>query len=268
MPKGWSKGLTKLTDARVARAAEGHRGLRYVRRAAIDRRRRSGSRIGPITWSANLAYAVGLAATDGCLINTGRHVAFVSSDEDQMVTFLACVGRTGSTVRRDGNAYRVQLGDVELYQWPFKAGLTQRKSLTLGALEVPNEYFFDTVRGLLDGDGSIKHYVHHPVRKNYPHYRYRRLTVRFHSASRPHLVWLRDRLSSALDIKGAILEQKRKNRHEMYVLQYSKYASIKLLTRLYVDPASPRLRRKWAKWEDSKAAPTTTRPYRRRELNC
>jgi hypothetical protein len=31
-------------------------------------------------WDANLAYCVGLIATDGCLYNDGRHVSFVSAD--------------------------------------------------------------------------------------------------------------------------------------------------------------------------------------------
>ena len=264
MPKNWAKGLTKLTDARVARPAEAHRGLKYVRRSAIDRRLKPRSRVGPIAWSPTIAYGLGLAATDGCLINTGRHVAFVSADEDLMLTFLECVGRTGSTIRRDGNAYRAQVGDIELYRWLAAAGLTQRKSLTLGRLEVPDEYLFDTVRGLLDGDGSINHYVHRPVLRNYPHYLYRRLVVKFHSASPAHLEWLRDRLAAALPIKGALLQMTKGRPHDMFALQYSKYASITLLSRLYENPASPRLRRKWLIWQDFKSQPVTTRPYRRR----
>lgn len=38
-------------------------------------------------WSANLAYAVGLITTDGCLYNDGRHLAFVSKDLTQIRTF-------------------------------------------------------------------------------------------------------------------------------------------------------------------------------------
>jgi hypothetical protein len=48
----------------------------------------------------------------------------------------------------------------------------------------------------------------------------------------------------------------------MYAFQYTKYASISLLTELYED-AGPRLHRKWLIWEDFKAQPVTTRPYRR-----
>src|SRR5438445_8917229 len=150
VPKNWSKGLTKATDARVARAAEAHRGLSYVRRSTVDRRRGPGSRLEPLSWTPALAYAVGLAATDGCLINTGRHVAFVSSDRDLVESFLACIRRRSSNFRNDGNAYRAQLGDVELYRWLSGTGFTQRKSLTLRRVEVPSVLFLDFVRGMFE----------------------------------------------------------------------------------------------------------------------
>jgi hypothetical protein len=191
-------------------------------------------------------------------------VAFVSTDRDLVETFLACIGRPGSKIRQQGNAHRVQLGDVELYRWLENAGLTQRKSLTLGGLEFPDGLLFDVVRGLLDGDGSIQHYVHRPVLRDYPGYLYRRLSVLFHSASFDHLVWLQRRLREELSIGGAILSQTKSTPNKLYVLKYGKYASITLLTKLYEDPSSPRLVRKWMIWEDFKAQPVTTRPYRRR----
>lgn len=261
MPKNWSKGLTKKTDPRIARNAEAHRGLRYVRRALLDARR---FRREPLVWSRDLAYALGLAATDGCLINTGRHVAFVSNDRELVETFLACTGRPGTKVRQQGSACRVQFGDVELYRWFEDSGLTQRKSLTLGGLKFPDGLLFDVARGLLDGDGSIAHYVHRPVLRDYPRYLYRRLSVLFHSASLNHLEWLQEKLRAALSIRGAILSPARSTPNKLYVLKYGKYASITLLTKLYEDPTSPRLVRKWTIWEDFKAQPVTTRPYRRR----
>ena len=194
-------------------------------------------------------------------------MSHASQPSDQMEAFLVCVGRNPSTttIRKDGSAYRVQLGDVELYRWLEATGLTQRKSLSLGSVEVPADLFFDLVRGLFDGDGSISHYVHRPVARKYPRYLYRRLTVRFHSASPEHLRWLQKRLAEVLPIRGAVVQQTKDRAHNMYALQYTKYASISLLTKLYEDPASPRLLRKWLIWEDFKAKPVTTRPYFRRK---
>jgi hypothetical protein len=227
--------------------------------------RRSRGREVRLAWSANLAYAVGLVATDGCLLSTGRHVAFVSKDLEQIQNFLLCIGRPGATVREDGTAFRVYFGDVELYDWLTAAGLTPRKSLTLAGLEVPDEFFLDAVRGLLDGDGSIAHYVHEPNRADYPGYRYRRLCVRFYSASQDHLSWLQTRLRTAIGIRGALIRRPRELKHDMFALQYAKYASTLLLGKLYEDPDSPRLRRKWLIWEDFRSRPVTTRPYIRRK---
>ncbi|MEK7861669.1 MAG: hypothetical protein AAB295_00185, partial [Chloroflexota bacterium] len=81
--KDWARGLTAATDARVARAAAAHRGRRY----------RTRSRAETIEWTAELAYALGLLATDGCLSADGWHIAFVSADEELVRTLLACIGR-------------------------------------------------------------------------------------------------------------------------------------------------------------------------------
>jgi hypothetical protein len=82
------------------------------------------------------------------------------------------------------------------------------------------------------------------------------------------LTWLQKKLAEVLSIKGAVVQQSKNRRHNMYALQYAKYASVSLLTKLYEDVASPRLLRKWLIWEDFKAQPVTTRPYRRRaQLN-
>ena len=232
---------------------------------APPRIRRSRVRKARLVWSDDLAYAIGLVATDGCLLRSGRHVAFVSKDLELIHTFLRCVDRVGARVRKARRAYRVYFGDVELYDWLTAVGLTPKKSLTMRGLRVAPEFFLDVVRGLLDGDGSIAHYVHKPNSADYPNYQYRRLCVRFYSASEAHLRWLRTQLGATLGIRGALIRQPRELKHDLFVLQYAKYASIALLTRLYEDPNTPRLRRKWLIWEDYRSRPVKTRPYRRRQ---
>ena len=58
-------------------------------------------------------------------------------------------------ISSNGRAWRVQIVDVVLYDWLVSIGLTRRKSLTLGAVVVPDHVFLDFVRGLLDGDGRV-----------------------------------------------------------------------------------------------------------------
>ena len=55
--------------------------------------------------------------------------------------------------------FHITFGDRLFHNWLMGIGLTPRKTHTIGALAVPNEYFRDFLRGHLDGDGSITAYV-------------------------------------------------------------------------------------------------------------
>ena len=207
-----------------------------------------------IVWTPEAAYAVGLAATDGNLGRDGRAVSMGSMDREQIETFLRCVGRVGAHIsEEDGPYYRTQLSDHSLHIFLTGAGLTPNKSLTLGALVVPDMFFWDLTRGLLDGDGSIKTYVHHPIKKTYPDYSYERLEAMFHTASRAHAEWVQEQLR-ARGLRSALLTTVRTKPlkyagHLMFKVKMGKHASIEALANMYRDPGSPRLTRKWEKWD-------------------
>lgn len=246
----WSRGLTKETDDRVARNARAHVGMQYVRRVPLTiwRERHSCQRVTPLGWSRETAYALGLLATDGWLSSDGRHVGFVSAEEELVETFLRCVGHRPNArlVTRHGRAnYEAQLGDVELYRWSTAAGLMPRKSLVLGGLKVPDGFLLDVVRGLLDGDGSVVGCSHR--RKVGAHMHHHSL---FHSASRPHLDWLRSELRRKLGVEGKLSSRTRAGRVYLWILRYNTEASRVLLGALYADASAPRLERKWRTWED------------------
>lgn len=256
--KGWAKGRNAATDARIARAAAAHRGRTYVRHlsAEEDRRYRHGTaRTLPLEWSDAMAYVVGLMATDGCLISNRRHLNFKSQDEQLVRTFLQCLGRPmryGTIVGRTGNLHYVaQFGDVRFYRWLEDVGLTPRKSLTLGALDVPDAYLFPTVRGLFDGDGNIQNFTHRPTLSTYPEYTYERLWVFFNSASRVHLEWVRARVEGALGLCGYLEQLKTPpGKHDFFRLKYGKHASIALLHAMYPQEDVPKLQRKWTVWNE------------------
>ena len=244
MGKGWSRGLTAATDCRVARAAAGHRGLQYNRRGLPP----------TIGWSPQLAYAVGLIATDGCLYGDGRHMAFISKDEDQMRTLLSLVDRAHIRYKREesefgGWAFRGQFSYAALYRWLVTVGLMPRKSLVIGGIDVPDEHLMPLVRGLLDGDGTVYTLIHRPTVRTYRNYKYERLWTFFNSGSRKHVEWLQSRLACVLVIAGYIEELKGED-HEnpMYRLKYGNRASRVLLPAIYSDQSVPRLERKWRKW--------------------
>jgi hypothetical protein len=256
MGKGWAKGLTAATDPRVARAAQGHRGKQYVRRTPPELCRwpLAGLTTLPLEWSDHMAYVVGLTATDGCLITGRRAINFKSGDRQLVETYLRLLGRTNRVkshaTKQGGTAYFTQFHDSALYGWFLSTGLTPRKSLTLGEIDVPEGYLPSLARGLMDGDGSIANYVHAPTPTTYPAYRYERLIVQFNSASRAHIDWLRCRLKSLIADEGSVKTFVRPTAHDLYRLEFGKHSSIALLRLFYADPSAPRLMRKWQIWED------------------
>lgn len=245
MGKDWAKGLTAAADARIARNSAARKGTRYHTKRRVLR--------GSIAWSPDLAYAVGLIATDGCLSRDRRHVAFVSKDLDLVELYLRCVEREDVRIaavrtRRGGRAYRAVFSDTGLYDWLIDLGIQPAKSLTLGGVRVPPAEFVHFVRGLLDGDGTIYVLRHRPTPKTYPNYWYVRLWTYFTSASRRHIDWLREQLRLWLGVNGYVERIVREGRKDFYRLKYGKIESLQLLAALYADPTWPALDRKREKW--------------------
>ena len=200
-----------------------------------------------------MAYAVGLIATDGCLIDKPPQIAFVRQDRQLVETFLACIGREirYRTVRtRLGRAlYRAQFKDIVLYRWFESIGLTPRKSLTLGPLAVPDDLLGHLVRGLLDGDGSIVNGVWRADTTRRSDYYYEFFRVQFVSGSHAHVDWLRSQLASHAGLRGGITTTLRPGRHASYRLAYGKHDSIALLRLLYAERDAPCLIRKRMIWD-------------------
>lgn len=254
--KGWAKGRTAKNDPRIARAAAGHRGKQYTSHVPSDQdRRRRGSNTFDPTWTPTLAYAVGLIATDGGLVR-GRSISFPSADRELVELLLRCLGKSNmiSVERSNGGGgvyYRTQIGDVALYRWLVSIKIEPRKSLTIGAIDIPDEFLLPLARGLLDGDGSIMNKTARADTKRRSDYRWEYLQTKFVSASRNHLIWLRERLREATGLEGYLMTSKaRDGRHACYALRFSKQGSQRLLPLLYSDPAAPRLTRKWRVWAD------------------
>jgi hypothetical protein len=190
-------------------------------------------------WTAELAYVVGLMTTDGNLSPDGRHFDFTSKDYDQVALLKQLLNLDNRICQKPNGrgdlAYRIQFGSVALYRWLLDIGLMPNKSKVLGSLAVPDTYFFDFLRGHLDGDGTISIY-------NDPQYpNSRRLYIRFLSASLAHLEWLQATLDRLLGLRGAIDQKTR-----VWSLTLAKYDSLALLPRLYYHPDLPCLQRKKA----------------------
>ncbi len=195
-------------------------------------------------WTPQLAYAIGLVATDGNLSSDGRHMALVSKDIDQIQTFKDCLGLTNSvSIKKSGftssgTAYMIQFGDIRFYKFLLSIGLTPAKSKTMGALLIPKKYFFDFLRGVFDGDGSFYSYWDRRWKSSFLFY------VTFASASLKYLEWLRETIENQIGIHGYL---RKKMYGRVYQLSYAKQEAKLLIKLLYKVPDSPRLERKYKK---------------------
>lgn len=183
-----------------------------------------------IEWSNNFAYAIGLIATDGNLSKDGRHINLTSKDLEMLMNFKKCLGLENKIGRKarggsmDKKYFVLQFGDRIFYDFLLSLGLTPRKSLTLGELAVPDQFFSNFLRGCIDGDGSIGSFKH-------PESKHPQLRVRLYSGSKNFLLWIKDRIMSNFNIDTGWIEEKGKTR--IYKLVFAKEDSIKLLKFIY-----------------------------------
>lgn len=198
-----------------------------------------------------MAYAVGLIATDGNLSKDGRHILFTTTDRQLANTFKECLSVKNKTMITPPSgfgkkrAYRINFGNVKFYKWLNKIGLMPKKTLLIGKLNIPHQYFVDFLRGHLDGDGSVFTYTDRYMKYKGKKYTYHRLYTNFISTNFNHIKWIREEIKKNLDIEGALTHYLKINREfPVWQLRFAKNDSLKLLSWLYYKPNLPCLNRK------------------------
>lgn len=196
-------------------------------------------------WSSEMAYAVGLIATDGNLSKDGRHINFTSKDIDLIDSFKSCLNINNKVSEKTGGyegsgcCFQVQFGDVLFYDWLVSIGLTHNKSKTMGEIKVPDQFFFDFLRGCFDGDGSIHAYWSPQWKTSYVIY------LKFTSASTLFLEWLNRTIKGLVGISGNVLSAGRAHQ-----LCFGKEKTKILLREFYYADSIPCLSRKFIKAHD------------------
>lgn len=179
-------------------------------------------------WRPNLAYAVGLIATDGCLSNDGLLIDLTSKDREQLLNFSKCVGvnfNIGIKWKKNASEYlRIQFKNRIFYNFLLSIGLTPRKSLTMGKLAVPDKYFFDFLRGCFDGDGCFYSYWDPRWRSSHMFY------LEFASASLKYLLWLQGEIKKRIFVEGHITGRKKK---VFFQLKYAKKEALEVIKKMY-----------------------------------
>jgi len=182
-----------------------------------------------IKWSPDFAYAIGLIATDGNLSKDDRHISFVSKDKEQILNFLKGLKITVPISKsfsgyRGKIAFRVQFSDVNFYQFLNSIGLFGAKSKTIGELKIPDEFFFDFLRGCFDGDGTIYSYWDKRWKSSFMFY------VSFITASVVFVSWLRNSIYKHTSVFGHL---KKDGRGITYQLTYAKSDSLEILKKMF-----------------------------------
>jgi len=179
-------------------------------------------------WSPNVAYSVGLMASDGCLSSDNRHIIFVSKDMEQVKNFSKSISKDikisahNDTVKNH-IAYRVQFSDTGYYDFLIGVGLTSRKSKTIGSLKIPDKYYVHFLRGVFDGDGTTYAYYDHRWKNSYMYY------TGFTSASKPFLEYLMVKNTKIINTLGKSI----RSGNGAYSLVYGKRDSYKLYCAIY-----------------------------------
>lgn len=199
-----------------------------------------------IRWSPEFAYAIGLLVTDGCLYNDGRHISLTTIDREQAENFKNClgldvkIGLKASAATKEKKYCHVQFGDVVFYKFLLEIGLTPAKSKTLGAIAMPQKYFFDYLRGCFDGDGCFYSYWDPRWRSSHMFY------VSFATASKRHLLWIQEKIKQLICIDGHVSNSKDRSFHQ---LKYAKKEALEIIRKMYYNPGVVCLSRKRTKIE-------------------
>ncbi|MBI5356744.1 LAGLIDADG family homing endonuclease [Candidatus Collierbacteria bacterium] len=180
-------------------------------------------------WNPNLAYAIGLITADGSLSKDGRHIDFTSKDIEQIKNLkkiLNLKNKIGTKYsgRKDGKIYfRIQFGDVKFYRFLNSIGLNPNKTKNLKIVLVPEKYFIDFLRGVLDGDGFTYSYWDKRWKSSFMLY------TGVVSASKKNLEWMKKKIYKLYGIEGRI----RYAGKSTFQLVYAKHNSIILLGKIY-----------------------------------
>lgn len=194
------------------------------------------------TWSSNLAYAIGLIASDGCLSSSTKRISFVSKDKELVDLYRTALsitsnpyqsGRGGTTEK---NYWSIAFKSRQFHDYLVLIGITPAKSKTIKKVQIPDVWFPDFLRGIFDGDGTFWTTWDRRWPNSFVYY------TGLSSASLEYTKWLKKRLSALYGVNGCISPGK-----GAYTIRYVKGDSRKLFKIMYYRTDLLYLKRKYAK---------------------
>lgn len=191
---------------------------RYSERK-IEEEKRQKAKDNPVEWSREIAYLTGLIASDGSLRQERPDIQFASTDKGLVKQVAEIADNnfdTGEvTIRSYAPDVDSEYNIKRIWKYAFTSrrfyffleniGITPNKSLTIGSLEVPDNMFFDWLRGEIDGDGNVQN-----RQKRGP-------SIRIASGSPKFLSWINNTLHKYDGVNG---NSNVNNHGEAYILGF------------------------------------------------
>jgi intein/homing endonuclease len=180
-----------------------------------------------------------LITSDGSLSNNGRHITFTSTDLGLIKIFRegldlnVKIGTKSSGFKSSKIQYRIQFGNKSLHEYLISIGITPRKSLILSNIKIPEEYFWDFLRGCIDGDGNIS-VTKHPESTHF------QLRVRLASGSESFLKYIKKSILENSNVQGGSIRKDL----DCFSLNFGKSDGLTILKKMYKNPGKWYLSRK------------------------
>lgn len=181
----------------------------------------------------DLAYLIGLLASDGCLDSDKYKIHFVTKDIEQITNYVDIIHeevlnyKINWLYRKDGCYYYSFTSEL-FYKFCIGIGLTPKKSLTIKELNIPEIYFADFLRGEIDGDGCIHQWYY----KTKNGKKIIRLKVSIYSGSYKFLEWIKNKTYIYYGVNCSSVMK----RDNCYSIVYGHNASLKLCEIIYKKP--------------------------------
>lgn len=107
------------------------------------------------TMDATRAYIIGFIAADGNIYTKRSRLTITQHGNDRYLLeqIKSELKSERPIFERENGIHDIVITSREIVQDLLKIGLTDKKSLTLGRLNIPEEYMSHFVRGYFDGDG-------------------------------------------------------------------------------------------------------------------
>lgn len=195
-----------------------------------------------IVWSKRIAYVIGIIATDGTL-RKNRNTIKIGMKDREVIEYVRNVIKEEVTGRENAiNIEKKVAGNKEykIYSYSFTSplfymfcldiGLMPNKSLLLGKLHIPKEYFSSFLLGVIDGDGNYNTLKRVLKSKTVEHKH-----IRISSGSDDFLYWLNKQVTEIFQVdSGTIVKDTKNRRNAKFTLFWSNKKAVQgILKEIY-----------------------------------